>query len=121
MNKKSLKKNKPSHATNVGTEMENEMSFWLAKSLKSVTSGSVELYASDKPALKIEVINNKNINKKININFLEPELFNIDIVKDEVEENIGFFDKLKNAFDLTKMILDKDVKVLSFSKKLLNI
>ena len=117
MNKKSLEKNKPSHATNVATEMENEISFWLAKSLKSVTSGSVELYASDKPALKMEVVNNKDINKKININFLEPELFNIDIVKDKVDENIGFFDKLKNAFDITKMILDKDVKVLSFSKK----
>lgn len=34
-----------------------------------------------------------------------------------MEENIGFFHKLENAFDLTKMILDKDVKVLSFSKK----
>jgi hypothetical protein len=72
VNKKSLEKNKPSHATNVATEMENEMSFWLAKSLKSVTSGSVELYASDKPALKMEVVNNKDKNKKININFLEP-------------------------------------------------
>jgi hypothetical protein len=27
---------------------------------------------------------------------------------------IGFFDELKNAFDITKMILDKDEKVLSF-------
>ena len=50
-----MDKNKTSHAPNVATEMENEMSFWLAKSLKSVTSGSVELYASDKPALKMEV------------------------------------------------------------------
>jgi hypothetical protein len=93
------------------------ISFWLAKSVRSVSSGSVELFATDKPALKIVVINNKDINKKINVNFLEPELFNIDIAKDEVEENIGFFDKLKNAFDITKMILDKDEKVLSFSKK----
>jgi hypothetical protein len=116
VNRKVLEKNKTSHVPNVATEMENEISFWLAKSLKSVTSGSVELYASDKPALKLEVINNK-IDKKININFLEPELFNIDIAKDEVEENIGFFDKLKNAFDITKMILDKDEQVLSFSKK----
>jgi hypothetical protein len=97
--------------------MEDRISFWLAKSFKSVTSGSVELYASDKPALKMEVVNNKDKNKKININFLEPELFNIDIAKDEVEENIGFFDKLKNAFDITKMILDKDEKLLLFSKK----
>jgi hypothetical protein len=117
VNRKVLEKNKTSHAPNVATEMENEISFWLAKSLKSVTSGSVELYASDKPALKIEVINNKDIDKKININFLEPELFNIDIAKDELEENIGFFDKLKNVFDITKMILDKDEKILSFSKK----
>lgn len=117
VNRKVLEKNKTSHVPNVATEMENEISFWLAKSLKSVTSGSVELYASDKPALKLEVINNKDKNKKININFLEPELFNIDIAKDEVEENIGFFDKLKNAFDITKMILDKDEKILSFSKR----
>jgi hypothetical protein len=40
------------------------ISFWLAKFLKSVSSGSVELFATDKPALKIEVINNKDINKK---------------------------------------------------------
>ena len=64
------------------------ISFWLAKSVKSVSSGSVELFATDKPALKIEVINNKDINKKINVNFLEPELFNIDIAKDEVEDRL---------------------------------
>jgi hypothetical protein len=69
VNRKVLGKNKTSHTPNVTTEMENEISFWLAKSLKSVTSGSVELYASDKPALKIEVINNKDIDKKINIKF----------------------------------------------------
>ena len=116
VNRKVLEKDKTSHSPDVATETANEISFWLAKSLKSVTSGSVELYASDKPALKMEVMN-KDKNKKININFLEPELFNIDIAKEEVEENIGFFDKLKNAFDITKMILDKDAKVLSFSKK----
>ena len=64
MNKKSLEKNKPSHTPDVATEMENEISFWLAKSLKSVTSGSVELYASDKPALKIKVINNNKDKNK---------------------------------------------------------
>ena len=112
-----MQKDTTSHAHNVATEMEDEISFWLAKSLKSVSSGSVELFATDKPALKIEVINNKDINKKINVNFLEPELFNIDIAKDEVEENIGFFDKLKNAFDITKMILDKDEKETVIFKK----
>ena len=117
VNRKVLKKNKTAYAPNLATEMENEISYLLAKSLKSVTSGSVELYASDKPALKMEVVNNKDKNKKININFLKPELFNIDVAKDEVEDNIGFFDKLKNAFDITKIILDKDEKVLSFSKK----
>ena len=59
-----FKKNKTSHAPDVATEMENEISFWLAKSLKSVTSGSLELYASDKPALKMKVINNNDKNKK---------------------------------------------------------
>jgi hypothetical protein len=106
-----------SHAHNVAAEMDDEISFWLAKSLKSVTSGSIELRASDKPALIMEVINNNNKNKKININFLEPELFNIDIAEDKVKENVGFFDRLKNALDLTKMILDKDEKIVSFSKK----
>ena len=74
-------------------EKEDELSFWLAKSFKSVTSGSIELHASDKPALKIEVINNnKDKNKKINIDFLEPELFSFDInPEDRVEENTGFF------------------------------
>lgn len=87
-NKKGLEKDTTSHAHNVATEMEDEISFWLAKSVKSVSSGSVELFATDKPALKIEVINNKDINKKINVNFLEPELFNIDIAKDEVEDRL---------------------------------
>jgi hypothetical protein len=118
VNRKVLEKNKKSDAPNVATEMENEVSFWLAKYLKSVTSGSVEIYASDKPALKMKVMDNRDIkDKKININFLEPELFNLEIVRDEVEENVGFFDKLKNAFDITKMMLDKDEKILSFSKK----
>jgi hypothetical protein len=108
-----------SSAPHIPAEMEDEISFWLAKSFKSVTSGSIELHASDKPALKIKVINNnKDKNKKININFLEPELFNIDInPEDKVEENTGFFDKLKNALDFTKMMPDKDEKMLSFSKK----
>ena len=109
-----------SSAPHIPAEMEDEISFWLAKSFKSVTSGSIELHASDKPALKIKVINNnKDKNKKININFLEPELFNIDInPEDKVEENTGFFDKLKNALDFTKMMPDKDRKdVAHFSKK----
>jgi hypothetical protein len=103
--------------SDISAKMEDEMSFWLAKSLKSVTSGSLKVQASDKPALKLEVIKNKVKNEKININFLEPEFFNIDInPEDKAGENTGFFDKLKNALDLAKMVPDKD-EVLSFSKK----
>jgi hypothetical protein len=58
-----------SSAPHIPAEMEDEISFWLAKSFKSVTSGSIELHASDKPALKIKVINNnKDKNKRINNN-----------------------------------------------------
>jgi hypothetical protein len=107
-----------SPAPHIPAEMEDEISYWLAKSLKSVTSGSIEVHSSDKPALKLEVIKNEDKNKKININFLEPELFNVDInPEDNAGENTGFFDKLKNSLDFAKMIPDKDEKVLSFSKK----
>jgi hypothetical protein len=108
-----------SSAPYIPTELEDEISFLLAKSLKSVTSGSFELHASDKPALKLEVIKNKGKNKRIDINFLEPEFFNIDInpEEDKVGEKTGFFDKLKNALDLAKMMPDKEEKALSFSKK----
>jgi hypothetical protein len=58
-----------SSASHIPAEMEDEISFWLARSLKSVTSGSVELHTSNKPALKLEVIENKDKNKKINITF----------------------------------------------------
>jgi hypothetical protein len=116
VSKKVLGKNKMSHAQNVAGEMDDEIAFLLAKSLKLVTSGSIELHASNKPALKMQVTNDSDKDKKININFMEPEFFNIDIVED-VEENISFFDKLKNVFDVTKMILDKDAGILSFSKK----
>ena len=99
-------------------EKEDMLSYWLAKSLRSITSGSIKLHVSDKPALKIEAEDNKNKNKKINIDFLEPELFSFDIKpEDSVEENPSFFHKLKNAFDLTKIITDKDEMILSFSKK----
>jgi hypothetical protein len=107
-------------------EKEDTLSYWLAKSLRSITSGSIKLQVSDKPALKIEAIDNKDKNKKINIDFLEPELFSFDIKpEDSVEENPSFFhklkntfdDNLKNAFDLTKIITDKDEMLLSFSKK----
>ena len=107
-------------------EKEDMLSYWLAKSLRSITSGSIKLHVSDKPALKIEAIDNKDKNKKINIDFLEPELFSFDIKpEDSVEENPSFFhklinafdDKLINAFDLTKIITDKDDMILSFSKK----
>ena len=107
-------------------EKEDMLSYWLAKSLRSVTSGSIKLQVSDKPALNIEAIDNKDKNKKINIDFLEPDLFSFDIKpEDSVEENPSFFhklknafdDNLKNAFDLTKIITDKDDMILSFSKK----
>ena len=49
------------------------LSYWLAKSLRSITSGSIKLQVSDKPALKIEAEDNKNKDKKINIDFLEPD------------------------------------------------
>ena len=99
-------------------EKEDILSYWLAKSLESITSGSIKLQVSDKPALKIEAEDNKNKNKKINIDFLEPELFSFDIKpEDSVEENPSFFHKLKNAFDLTKIITDKDEMILSFSRK----
>jgi hypothetical protein len=51
----------PSH---IPAEMEDEISFWLARTLKSVISGSVELHTSNKPALKLEVIENKIRTKK---------------------------------------------------------
>ena len=107
-------------------EKEDMLSYWLAKSLRSITSGTIKLHVSDKPALKIEAIDNKDKNKKINIDFLEPELFSFDIKpEDSVEENPSFFhklknafdDNLKNAFDLTKIITDKNEMMLSFSKK----
>jgi hypothetical protein len=107
-------------------EKEDMLSYWLAKSLRSVTSGSIKLQVSDKPALNIEAIDNKDKNKKINIDFLEPDLFSFDIKpEDSLEENPSFFhklknafdDNLKNAFDLTKIITDKDDMILSFSKK----
>jgi hypothetical protein len=107
-------------------EKEDMLSYWLAKSLRSITSGSIKLQVSDKPALKIEAEDNRNKDKKINIDFLEPELFSFDIKpEDSVEENPGLFhkfinafdDNLKNAFDLTKIITDKDDMILSFSKK----
>ena len=107
-------------------EKEDILSNWLAKSLRSITSGSIKLQVSDKPALRIEAIDNKDKNKKINIDFLEPELFSFDIEpEDSVEENPSFFhklknafdDNLKNAFDLTKIITNKDEMMLSFSKK----
>jgi hypothetical protein len=106
-----------SSAPHIPAEIEDEISIWLAKSLKSVTIGSIELHASGEPALKLEVIKNKDKNRKIHINFLEPELFNIVInPEDKVGENTGF-DRLKNAFDPARMMPDKDEKVLSFSKK----
>jgi hypothetical protein len=107
-------------------EKEDMLSYWLAKSLRSITSGSIILQVSEKPALNIEAIDNKDKNKKINIDFLEPELFSFDIKpEDSVEENPSFFhnlknvfdDNLKNAFDLTNIITDKDEMFLSFSKK----
>jgi hypothetical protein len=121
-----LDSNKISSTNHSAAEKEDVLSYWLAKSLRSITSGSIKLQVSDKPALKIEAIDNKNKNKKINIDFLEPELFSFDLrPEDSVEENPSFFhklknafdDNLKNAFDLTKIITDKDEMLLSFSKK----
>jgi hypothetical protein len=107
-------------------EKEDMLSYWLARSLRSTTRGSIKLHISDKPALKIEAIDNKDENKKINIYLLEPELFSFDIKpEDSVEENPSFFhklknafnDNLKNAFDLTKIITDKDEMMLVIFKK----
>lgn len=99
-------------------EGEDKIAYWLAKSLTSVTAGSVELRMADKPALKIEVEDDEDKNKKIYIDLLEPELFSFEAGReDEDEEKTSFFDKLKNALDFAKMITDKDDMILSFSKK----
>jgi hypothetical protein len=107
-----------SSAPHKTVEKEDMLSYWLAKSLSSINSGLIKLHVSNKPALKIQAIGNKDKNKKINIDFLEPELFSFDKKPgDSVEESSSFFHKLKNAFDFTKIVTDKDDAVLSFSKK----
>ena len=72
-------------------EKEDMLSYWLAKSLNQSLVVQSNFRVSDKPALNIEVINNKDKNKKINIDFLEPDLFSFDInPEDSVEENPSF-------------------------------
>ena len=52
-------------------EKEDMFSYWLA-SFNIITSGSIKLHVSEKPALKVEPKDNRNKDKKINIDFLQP-------------------------------------------------
>jgi hypothetical protein len=78
---------------------------WLARTLKAVEGGEINVDIDGRPAIKIDVDK-----EKLNVDFLQPTLFKTP------EEETGLFDKLKIAKEFAQKLTDNGL-TLSFLRK----
>jgi hypothetical protein len=82
----------------------------LAKSLKTVTAGKINIDIEGQPAIKIDIDKEK---EKINLDFIHPTIIE---TESEDESRPGLFDKLKTAKQLAEKLTDNGL-TLSFLRK----
>jgi hypothetical protein len=82
----------------------------LAKSLKTVIAGKINIDMEGKPAIKIDVDKEK---EKINLDFIHPTIIE---TESGDESRPGLFDKLKTAKELAQKLTDNGL-TLSFLRK----
>jgi hypothetical protein len=82
----------------------------LAKSLKTVTAGKINIDMEGQPAIKIDIDNEK---EKINLDFIQPTIIETET---EGEDRPGLLDKLKTAKEFAQKLTDNGL-TLSFLRK----
>jgi hypothetical protein len=82
----------------------------LAKSLKTVTAGKINIDIEGQPAIKIDIDKEK---EKINLDFIHPTIIE---TESEDESRPGLFDKLKTAKEFAEKLTDNGLTI-SFLRK----
>jgi hypothetical protein len=85
----------------------------VAKSLKTLKAGKIDIDMEGQPALKIDVDAEK---EKINIYFIRPTITEISETESRNENRPGLFDKLKTAKEFAQKLTDNGL-TLSFLRK----
>ncbi|HEY7078388.1 MAG TPA: hypothetical protein VH500_01725 [Nitrososphaeraceae archaeon] len=83
----------------------------LAKSLKTIIAGAIDVDMEGKAALRFEV---DKVQERINIDFIHPDV--LQLAESETEDRIGLFDKLKTAKEFSHKLTDNGL-TLSFLRK----
>ncbi|HEY7572260.1 MAG TPA: hypothetical protein VH796_12915 [Nitrososphaeraceae archaeon] len=83
----------------------------LAKSLKTVIAGAIDIDMEGKAALRFEV---DKVQERINIDFIHADV--LQLAESETEDRIGLFDKLKTAREFSHKLTDNGL-TLSFLRK----
>lgn len=83
----------------------------LAKSLKTIIAGAIDINMEGKAALRFEVAKGQ---ERINIDFIHPDV--LQLAESETEDRIGLFDKLKTAREFSHKLTNNGL-TLSFLRK----
>ena len=92
-------------------KMEQTVLDLLAKSLKTIIAGAIDINMEGKAALRFEVAKGQ---ERINIDFIHPDV--LQLAESETEDRIGLFDKLKTAREFSHKLTNNDL-TLSFLRK----
>jgi hypothetical protein len=84
----------------------------LAKSLKTIIAGAIDINMEGKAALRFEV---DKVQERINIDFIHPDVLQLEELETE-EDRIGLFDKLKTAREFSHTLTNNGL-TLSFFRK----
>ena len=84
----------------------------LAKSLKTIIAGAIDINMEGKAALRFEV---DKVQERINIDFIHPDVLQLEESETE-EDRIGLFDKLKTAREFSHTLTNNGL-TLSFFRK----
>ena len=94
------------------TKLEQTLLDLLAKSLKTIIAGAIDINMEGKAALRFEV---DKVQERINIDFIHPDV--LQLAESETEEDrIGLFDKLKTAREFSHKLTNNGL-TLSFLRK----
>lgn len=85
--------------------IDDQLSDWLSKALRSAKEGVLAISFENRPAVKIAISNGT-----LAVDLLEPTIFRIP------EDETGLFDKLKTASEFARKLSDNGV-TLSFLRK----
>ena len=83
----------------------------LAKSLKTIIAGAIDINMEGKAALRFEV---DKVQERINIDFIHPDV--LQLAESDTEDRIGLFDKLKTAREFSHTLTNNGL-TLSFLRK----